>query len=562
METRRLNWKYLLVLGLTVLSACASPLVPEEEEEEADPAQVAIGERLFQETRFAQFFFANSSGVNVALPAGDPVLAVTETLNFDLAGPFAGKSMNCAACHLVDQQLKVAGGGMRTYADFAERSPIPAREDGKTHTPRNSPPLVNSALPRPGDLFLHFDGEFGTMVDLVKGTFTGRNFGWLPGEDGAAIANLAKVIREDNGLGDIAQTFDGLPYRVILTGTDPSIPFELQLPLEFRVDVASASDQQIFDAVARLVSAYVDQLIFSQDARGNFNLSPFDEFLRLNELPRRPEAGESDLDYSRRLFQAVNKLQNPVFVTADRKIFAFHKQAFEFGPTELEGMRIFFREPEALPLPPEKITGGGIGNCIACHAAPSFSDFSFHNTGVTQREYNGIHGDGAFQTLFVPDFAARQANPQAYLPASNFYPEGTGVFLSVPQTGRPELTDLGLWNVFANDAVPKPQPGLRDLLCRRLNDNASPCTAQELLPLTLAAFKTPGLRDPGHSDPYMHNGKFPSLEAVALHYLQFSEQARSGGMRNPPAEFQGMALRTENLPLLVKFLDSLNEDYE
>ena len=110
--------------------------------------------------------------------------------------------------------------------------------------------------------------------------------------------------------------------------------------------------------------------------------------------------------------------------------------------------------------------------------------------------------------------------------------------------------------------VPAPQSALRDLLCRRLNDVDSPCTAQELLPLTLAAFKTPGLRDLGHSDPYMHNGKFSTLEAVALHYLQFSEQSRSGGMRNPPAEFQGMALRGENLALLVKFLDSLNEDYE
>ncbi|HKY62446.1 MAG TPA: hypothetical protein VJR29_03425 [bacterium] len=562
MEKRRLDWKFLFVFGLAVLSACASPIVPEEEEEEADPAEVAIGERLFQETRFAQFFFANSAGVNQALAVGDPVLDISETLAAALPGPFAGKSMNCAACHLVDQQLNVSGGGMRTYTDFAERSPIPAREDGKTHAPRNSPPLVNSALPRPGDLFLHFDGEFATMPDLVKGTLTGRNFGWLPGEADTAIAHVAKIIREDDGLGDIAQSFDGLAYRTLLTGTDPNIPADFRLPPEFRIDVASASDQQIFEAVAKLVSVYVNQLIFSQDARGNFNLSPFDEFLRLNELPRQPEAGESDLDYSRRLLAAVDNLPNPVFVAAGSKSFAFHDQPFEFGPAELEGMRIFFREPSALPLPPTEVAGGGIGNCIACHAAPAFSDFSFHNTGATQREYNGLHGDGAFQALFVPDYAARQADPQAWLPASALYPNGTGVFLSIPQADRPELTDLGLWNVFANDAVSKPQAGLRDLLCRRLNDVNSPCTAQELLPLALAAFKTPGLRDLGHSDPYMHNGKFPTLEAVALHYLQFSEQARNGGMRNPPAEFQGMALRGENLPLLVKFLDSLNEDYE
>ena len=561
METRRWDWKFIIVLGLAALSACASPIVPEEEEEEADPAQVAIGERLFQETRFAQFFFANSTGVNAALVVGDPVLNLSETLAAGLPGPFAGKSMNCAACHLVDQQLKVSGGGMRTYADFAERSPIPAREDGKTHAPRNSPPLVNSALPRPGDLFLHFDGEFATMEDLVQGTLTGRNFGWLTGEDTVAIANLARVIREDDGLGDIARSFDGLPYRVVLTGTDPNIPPNFKLPPEFRIDVASASDQQIFEGVTRLISVYVNQLLFSQDVRG-FNLSPFDQFLRVNDLPRQPEAGESDLDYSRRLFQAVNKLANPVFVTADSRTFAFHDQAFEFGPKELEGMRIFFREPETLPLGPEKIAGGGIGNCIACHAAPAFSDFSFHNIGVAQREYNSLHGDLAFQALFVPDYAARQTDPQAWLPASKLYPQGTGAFLSIPSADHPERTDLGLWNVFANDAVPTPQAALRELLCRRLNDVNSPCTAQELLPLSLALFKTPGLRDTGHSDPYMHNGKFPSLEAVALHYLQFSEQARIGAMRNPPAEFQGMALRSENLPLLVNFLNSLNEDYE
>jgi cytochrome c peroxidase len=260
--------------------------------------------------------------------------------------------------------------------------------------------------------------------------------------------------------------------------------------------------------------------------------------------------------------QAVNKLQKPVFVMADSRSFSFHDQPFEFGPEQLEGMRIFFREPEVLPLSPEKIAGGEIGNCIACHAAPAFSDFSFHNTGVTQREYNAIHGDGAFQALFVPDYAARQADPQAWLPASSLYPQGSGVFLSIPQADRPELSDLGLWNVFANDAVPPPQAGLRDLLCRQLNDVNSPCSAPELLPLALASFKTPGLRDLDHSSPFMHNGKFPSLESVALHYLQFSEQARSGGMRNPPTEFKGMALRGENLPLLVKFLKSLNEDYE
>lgn len=47
----------------------------QEEPEAADPP-VVIGERLFLETRFAQYFFANAGGnVNRPLAAGDPVVA-------------------------------------------------------------------------------------------------------------------------------------------------------------------------------------------------------------------------------------------------------------------------------------------------------------------------------------------------------------------------------------------------------------------------------------------------------------------------------------------------------
>ena len=56
---------------------------------------------------------------------------------------------------------------MRTYADFARRSPIPSRADGRTHAPRNSPALVNSTLARPGGVLFHFDAEFNSMEDLI-----------------------------------------------------------------------------------------------------------------------------------------------------------------------------------------------------------------------------------------------------------------------------------------------------------------------------------------------------------------------------------------------------------
>jgi hypothetical protein len=147
---------------------------------------------------------------------------------------------------------------MRSYADFARRSPLPAREDGRASAPRNSPALVNASLPRRG---------------------------------GA--------------------------YALVLAGTDPSVPDGLRLPEAFRVDVAAASDAALVDAVARLISAYVEQLVFEQEADGAFAGPPFDRFLEADELPRRPRARESAEAYTRRLRNALARLRAPLYVATD-----------------------------------------------------------------------------------------------------------------------------------------------------------------------------------------------------------------------------------------------------
>src|SRR5436309_14233411 len=58
----------------------------------ADPPEVALGERLFLETRFAQFFFAHAKGdANGRLTEGDPVQARSFSASGEtLPGPFAG----------------------------------------------------------------------------------------------------------------------------------------------------------------------------------------------------------------------------------------------------------------------------------------------------------------------------------------------------------------------------------------------------------------------------------------------------------------------------------------
>lgn len=525
-----------------------------------DPPEIALGERLFLETRFAQFFAAVGQG-------GDPVMDVTETTTGSLPGPYAGRSMNCAACHLVDQQLDTPGGGMRTYSDFARRSPIPYREDELTHAVRNSPPLVNASLARRGGALFHFDGEFDTLHALVKATYTGRNYGWLPGEHADAVRHFAAVIRNDDGSGELAAEFGGA-YRVVLEGTDPAIAPEFRLPEDYRIDVDSASDEEIFEQVTRLTAAYVADLAFSRDDTGAFNRSPYDRFLALNGLPMQPQRGETDEVYSRRLLRKLMQLDTPRYVTAADGAFAFHDQTFAFGPLELAGMKLFLTRGGS-----GASARGGAGNCVACHAAPDFTDFALHNTGITQLEYDAIHGAGAFAALYVPDLAVRSAAPLAWLPASEQHPGALGPFRRIPDAARPGETDLGVWNIFANPDHPGPQEKLSRLLCAEQRLAARqrkglgtaprrPCSTAVLLRRGIASFKTAGLRDLGHSAPYMHNGQLDSLEAVIAFYIEAAEQARDGRLRNPAPGLTGIRLAPADIAPLAAFLRALNEDYE
>lgn len=432
----------------------------------AAKADTVVGKRLFRETRFAQYFYAHSEGVNAPLREGDPVLA---------SGPYAGKSMNCAQCHLSDELKDTLG--TRAFADFARRSPIPERGDGKRATLRNTPGFVNAFISREPRLFLHYDGEFTSVEELVQGGFTGRNFGWLPAERAQAIRHIARVVREDDGQG-------GLPYRSTLG-----------------LDVAHVSDVQVLEVVATKVADYLRTAVAFD--------SPYDDFLRANELPAQPRTDERDVEYGRALLSRIDKIKAPKFVPG-------------FGAGELKGLKSFL----------------GPANCIACHAPPAFTDFGFHNTGAAQDEYELLHGGRTFGKLPIP---LKQGSPELYA--------------AIPEKARPELTDLGLWNAFGEKQ--------RDWICNDVRARTPApwnvdCTRDGLQPFTVARFKTPGLRELVYTGPYLHTGNRGTIDGVVRFYAKVAIQARLGLLVNPDPELASIQTDKEDRDALILLMKALS----
>jgi len=503
-----------------------------------DTPESRVGERLFREPRFSQLFYSESQGNVNAEVSGDPVLSALPKQGERLHSPFSGQTISCVACHMVDDAAGVPGGGNRAYADFSPRTLIPVRDDGSVVTTRNTPGLVGAAEGREGPELFHFDGEFATLEDLVIGGWTGRNFGWLPSEGGLARAHVAEIIRGDDGENPIARKYDGKAYSVLLKGEDPTIPAEFRIGESYRVDVANADDEIVARKAAALVAVYMRKLQFSKDPDGLFNGSPYDQFLIQNGLPRAPDPGETGARYADRLAWGVARLSKPRWVSGE---FELHRHDFTFGPLELQGLRTFLaRRTDPTPESPGFRS---VGNCVACHTPPNFTDFKFHNTGEAQDEYDSIHGAGSFLGLAIP--TARGARDLSK-------------FRAPPAANHPGSVDLGVWNVFFNPDFPGPQAKLQAILCAGL----ASCDPSEALPRAVGAFKTPGLRDLGHSDPYLHTGRKATVEDVVRFYVQSSARARTGALRNPDPELARVQIGAADVAGLAAFLRALDEDYE
>ena len=532
-----------------------------------DPPEIMLGERLFLETRFAQYFkihLEENKNINNPLIKGDPALEKT-VRSFGLPpyqipftdGPYAGQSFNCRTCHLVDEHVEQNELGMRSYSDFASRSPLPTRNDGQVTTVRNAPALVDASLARE-NFFMHFDGEFPSLLALVEGTLSNRNFGWLPGEYDIAVAHICKVLREDDGKSELAKEFGGYSYTQVFVGVDKhnkQLPEEYLLPKNLRMDIRNSNCDEVFTGAANLIALYTADLVFAQDES---IISPYDLFLLKNNLPSRPKEEETDIDYSLKLLSLINQLEQKKqlqFVNKNPNSknggFQFHDQPFQFGPQQLAGMKIFLNQ--------DKQDNISTGNCIACHAAPHFTDFALHNTGITQVEFDALHGSNAFNNLHIPDLAERNKNADYFLPATHKHPKRKGIFRRTPSEASENATDLGAWNVLFNEDYPKVQEVVKNALC---TGNASVCNTNDgALNKSIATFKTPSLRNLGHSAPYMHNGQINDLHAIIAFYISTSEMSRRGLVRNSDEEISNIEITAYDIKPLVLFLISLYEDY-
>jgi cytochrome c peroxidase len=490
----------------------------------ASDALISLGERLFNDGRFSRYFWQNSQGkVNTVLKNGETHLDVLVTPLGAVASPFMGETTSCASCHMVDQAF---GGpsdpGMRTYSDFAPITPIPSRPDLRTHTARNTPVLVGIGSLYKTNRFSHWDGEFSDHSETVLGNFTGRNMGWLKSESQSALKNIVTVLREDNGQTHLGPEFGG-SYEFVFR-SNASTPSEFRLAPSERVDFKKASDQEVILAVTNAVTAYLNDLDFQKNEKGEYNGSPFDQFLLTNGFSTVPKKGEASIDFTERLRAFLENLKRPKFVA--EKDFPTHNKLFGFGHRELQGAKIFFNLPNH---------SGNKGSCFKCHTAPLYSDQSFHNIGTSQAIYDELHGFGAFLQKYIPKEEYR----------GDFY------LNQAADRNDAKKMDLGLWNFYnRNTEVTE--------FFKKKNCLNSPCS----LEMTIGRFKTAGLRDLAHSNPYFHHGRMADLIGVLAHYMKIGIQAREGLTRNPDPILKEIQINGRGLPYLHGFLNSLNEDYE
>ncbi len=447
MWDRRHNFilKGLVLLASLLLPGAASIPAPRPSRERA--ATVRLGERLFRDARFST-------------PKGD-------------------LPASCSTCHMLDEDPQ----GVRAYADFFNRSWVSSRmRDRRRLEIRNSPTIFDVAdMPR-----LHFDGEFASLEDLVKGTLAGRPMGWLPGEEDEAFARVRTVLREDKAEGRNAEATYREQFRNALG-----------------VEIENLTERESVDLVARAVADYMRTLRTPRD-------TAYDRFVAMNGLETRPATGETAKVFATRLLAQIESLESKNILRLPEN----------FSADALSGLKIFFRVEGT----------ASAGNCVSCHAPPMFTDHGFHNLGISQREYDRIHGEGKFAAMKIPGMEVRRPVPH---------------LREIPSSSQEKAVDLGYWNFV-------------DL--KRSSQRRRGESEERFLRRMIGTFKTPTVRNLRYTFPYFHDGSVNTLEDAMKELIELSLMARTGRVREADDDLAKIRISATDIKPLAAFLQSLNDE--
>ena len=391
-----------------------------------------------------------------------------------LANPGADFAASCDTCHRVGPDPR--GGAAHFYSDGTPRSLMPGRGTVvQEMTLRNTPTLLD--LDAAGRFGL--DGRFASLDELLREKLVSAHLGWKESDRARAIANLHHVLLND-------QETD---YRALYQAAH-------------RVDVESLDEEEAYDWVVR---ALHDHVLGIQSER----TSRWDAFADINRIPAAPSAGELPKHYGGRIHGRIGNQEGRVLI----------KRPLGFSPEAYEGFKTFFRTEGA----------ASVGNCVACHVPPSFTDYRFHDLGISQLEHEAVHGKGSFARLDLP-------GPEAMRPQARF--------LAVPSQDDPKQVDLGYWNWIDLSSAPE-----------RAAEESDPDPLRRMA----GAFRTPVLRNLPRTGPYLHNGAYATLEEALRVKIEAARRAQSGDLSGLDPELLVMRLGEEDVKPLAEFLRTLDE---
>lgn len=349
---------------------------------------------------------------------------------------------------------------------------------------RNSPTILDAALmPR-----LHFDGEFDSLEGLVRGTLAGRPMGWLPGEEEQAFERVRGIILKDSG----GEANSSGSYHALFKAA-------------YDVDTERLNKSELIDLTVKAISDYLRTLKSTRS-------TPYDRFVKANGLDAgpNPNGNEDPKHFANRLLDKIAMLER------SRAL----KLANDFDAAALKGLKIFLRADGA----------GSRGNCVTCHTPPLFTDLSFHNMGISQSEYDQVHGERSFAALEIPGVLSERPSRR---------------YREIPSLKKPGCADLGYWNFV----------DIRNSSLRRAGESED-----RFLQRMIATFKTPTLRDLAFTYPYMHTGGFTTVESALSELMRLSEMARAGHVREGDEELANIMISEADVGPLAAFLMTLNDD--